>query len=136
AGKYKDIQELQNLIIKETNGIQIRLKDVAEVRDTQKDVEKLARNNQQNTILIQIMKQSDANAVAVSELVKQSAQSIEKDYEINNVKLSVADDTSDFTLTAANNVIFDIFLAIFLVAAVMLLFLHSLRNAFIVMITI
>src|SRR5690606_24928470 len=80
--------------------------------------------------------QSDANAVAVSELVKQSAQSIEKDYEINNVKLSVADDTSDFTLTAANNVIFDIFLAIFLVAAVMLLFLHSLRNAFIVMITI
>ena len=136
AGKYKDVQELQNLIIKETNGIQIRLKDVAEVRDTQKDVEKLARNNQQNTILIQVMKQSDANAVAVSELVKQSAQSIERDYEVNNIKLSVADDTSDFTLTAANNVIFDIFLAIFLVAAVMLLFLHSLRNAFIVMITI
>src|SRR5690606_2113938 len=42
----------------------------------------------------------------------------------------------EFTLTAANNVIFDIFLAIFLVAAVMLLFLHSIRNAFIVMITI
>lgn len=136
AGKYKDVTELQNLIIKEKNGIQIRLKDVAEVRDTQKDVEKLARNNQQNTILIQVMKQSDANAVAVSELVKQSAQSIEKDYEVNNVKLSIADDTSDFTLTAANNVIFDIFLAIFLVAAVMLLFLHSLRNAFIVMVTI
>lgn len=136
AGKYKDVAELQNLIIKEKNGIQIRLKDVAEVRDTQKDVEKLARNNQQNTILIQVMKQSDANAVAVSELVKKSAQSIENDYKANSVKLSIADDTSDFTLTAANNVIFDIFLAVFLVAAVMLLFLHSLRNAFIVMITI
>ncbi|WP_026712184.1 efflux RND transporter permease subunit [Flavobacterium filum] len=136
AGKYKDVTELQNLIIKEKNGIQIRLKDVAEVRDTQKDVEKLARNNQQNTILIQVMKQSDANAVAVSELVRKTALGIEKDYEVNNVKLAIADDTSDFTLTAANNVIFDIFLAIFLVAAVMLLFLHSLRNAFIVMVTI
>lgn len=136
AGKYKDVQELQNLIIKEKNGIQIRLKDVAEVRDTQKDVEKLARNNQENTILIQVMKQSDANAVAVSELVRKSASSIEVDYKVNELKLDIADDTSTFTLTAANNVIFDIFLAIILVAAVMLLFLHSLRNALIVMVTI
>src|SRR5690606_32330026 len=129
AGKYKDIQELQNLIIKEKDGIQIRLKDVAEVRDTQKDVEKLARNNQENAILIQIMKQSDANAVAVSELVRNSVKEIENDYKENNVKLVIANDTSEFTLTAANNVIFDIFFAVFLVAAVMLLFLHSLRNA-------
>src|SRR5690606_29000728 len=37
---------------------------------------------------------------------------------------------------AADNVIFDLFLAIFLVAAVMLLFLHSIRNALIVMVAI
>src|SRR5690606_30353224 len=37
---------------------------------------------------------------------------------------------------AANHVIFDLFLAIFLVAAVMMLFLHSLRNALIVMVAI
>lgn len=136
AGKYKDVQELQNLIIKEKNGIQIRLRDVAEVMDTQKDVEKLARNNQENAILLQILKQSDANAVAVSELVHKAVYNIEKDYEANNVKLAIADDSSQFTLVAANNVMFDLFLAIFLVAAVMLLFLHSLRNALIVMITI
>ncbi len=136
AGKYKDVQELQNLIIKETNGIQIRLKDVAEVRDTQKDVEKLARNDQESAILIQVLKQSDANAVAVSELVRQTVQEIETDYAANNVKLNIANDTSEFTLTAANNVIFDIFFAVFLVGAVMLLFLHSLRNALIVMVTI
>src|SRR5690554_4185299 len=136
AGKYKDVQELQNLIIKEISGIQIRLSDVAEVRDTQKEVEKLARNNQESAILIQVLKQSDANAVAVSELVRKTVQEIETDYAANNVKLDIANDTSEFTLTAANNVIFDIFLAIFLVAAVMLLFLHSFRNALIVMVTI
>ena len=136
AGKYKDVQELQNLIIKETNGIQVRLKDVAEVRDTQKEVEKLARNNQESAILIQVLKQSDANAVAVSELVRNAVQAIETDYAANNVKLNIANDTSEFTLTAANNVIFDIFFAVFLVGAVMLLFLHSFRNALIVMVTI
>ena len=136
AGKYKDVLELQNLIIKETDGIQIRLKDVAEVRDTQKEVEKLARNNRESAILIQVLKQSDANAVAVSELIRNSVQEIETDYAANNVKLNIANDTSEFTLTAANNVIFDIFFAVFLVGAVMLLFLHSLRNALIVMVTI
>lgn len=136
AGKYKDVQELQNLIIKEENGIQIRLSDVAEVRDTQKDVEKLARNNQENAILIQVMKQSDANAVAVSELIHKSIKEIESDYKKSELNLAVANDTSEFTLVAANNVIFDIFLAVFLVAVVMLLFLQSFRNALIVMVTI
>lgn len=136
AGKYKDVAELKNLVIKETNGIQIRLSDVAEVMDTQKDVEKLARSNQESAILLQILKQTDANAVAVSELVQKAAKSIEEDYKVNKVKLNIADDTTQFTLVAANNVMFDLFLAIFLVAAVMLLFLHSLRNALIVMVTI
>src|SRR5690606_34052960 len=72
----------------------------------------------------------------VSEAVREVVSQIEVDYKVNDVKLQIANDTSEFTLTAANNVIFDIFLAVFLVAAVMLLFLHSIRNAFIVMITI
>src|SRR5690606_22885708 len=96
AGKYKDVAELQNLVVKEKEGVQIRLGDVAEVRDTQKDVEKIARNNQENAILIQILKQSDANAVAVSELIQAAVKQIEKDYEANNVKLHIANDTSEF----------------------------------------
>ena len=136
AGKYKDVEELKNLIISDKNGVQVRLGDVAEIRDTQKEVEKIARFNQENAILIQVMKQSDANAVSVSELVRKSIDRIEKDYAAENVKLTIANDSSQFTLTAADNVIFDLFLAIFLVAAVMLLFLHSMRNALIVMVAI
>lgn len=136
SGKYKDVEELRNLVISDKNGIQVRLGDVAEIRDTQKEVEKIARFNQENAILIQVMKQSDANAVAVSELIRKSIDQIEKDYVSENVKLTIANDSSTFTLTAADNVIFDLFLAIFLVAAVMLLFLHSMRNALIVMVAI
>lgn len=136
AGKYKDVEELSNLVISDKNGIQVRLGDVAEIRDTQKEVEKIARFNQENAVLIQVMKQSDANAVSVSQLIRESIEKIEKDYASENVKLTIANDSSTFTLTAADNVIFDLFLAIFLVAAVMLLFLHSMRNALIVMVAI
>ena len=51
-------------------------------------------------------------------------------------KIKVVNDTTDFTLESADHVIFDLFLAIVLVAIVMLLFLHSVRNAFIVMVSI
>lgn len=136
AGKYQDVEELKNLVISSDNGVQIRLADVAEIIDTQKEADKLARLDQKSAILIQVMKQSDANAVAVSELIGQTVKQIEADYKSDGVVLQIANDTSEYTLTAANNVLFDLFLAIFLVAIVMLLFLHSFRNALIVMVSI
>lgn len=136
SGKYQTVEELRNLVISDKDGVQIRLSDVADVQDTQKDAEKIARLNQENAILLQVMKQSDANAVEVSKGVKELVEKIETDYKAQNVKLKIANDTSEFTLAAANHVMFDLLLAIFLVAIVMLLFLHSLRNAFIVMVSI
>lgn len=137
SGKYADVDMLRNLVIKTSeDGSQVRLKDVADVRDGQKDVEKLARQDQQETIVVQIVKQSDANAVSVSEEVHKQIATIEKEYEASNLKMMVASDSSEFTLESANDVVFDLFIAIILVAVVMLLFLHSVRNSLIVMVSI
>lgn len=136
SGKYKSLSELSNLIVSDKNGVQVRLSDVAFVEDSQKDVDKVARIDMKPAILLQVIKQSDANAVEVSELIQKAMKNIEKDYAKDNLKLTVVNDTSTFTLNAANNVTHDLFIAVFLVAAVMLLFLHSMRNAFIVMVSI
>ena len=136
SGKYRDVQEMNNLVVSNKNGAQVRLSDIATVFDTQKDVEKVARFNQKSTILMQIKKQSDANAVSVSELVQETIGTVQNSYKAQGVKINIVDDTTEFTLEAANHVIFDLFLAIILVAIVMLLFLHNIRNAFIVMVSI
>lgn len=136
SGKYKDVAEMNNLVVSNKDGAQVRLSDIATVFDTQKDVEKVARFNQKSTILMQIKKQSDANAVSVSELVQKTIAQVQDNYKTQGVKVNIVDDTTDFTLEAADHVIFDLFLAIILVAVVMLLFLHNIRNAFIVMVSI
>ncbi|MDN5626554.1 MAG: efflux RND transporter permease subunit [Weeksellaceae bacterium] len=136
SGKYKSVEEMNNLVVSNKNGAQVRLSDIATVLDTQKDVEKIARYNQNSTILMQIKKQSDANAVSVSELVQKTIAQVQDNYKTQGVKVNIVDDTTDFTLEAADHVIFDLFLAIILVAVVMLLFLHNIRNAFIVMVSI
>ncbi|WP_207536111.1 efflux RND transporter permease subunit [Desertivirga arenae] len=136
SGKYASVAELQNLIVSDKNGIQVRLGDIAEVRDTQKDVEKLARVDRRAAIALQIVKQSDANAVKVSDGVKTNIATLTGEYKKINLDLTIANDSSVYTLESADAVIHDLFLAVILVAFVMLFFLHSLRNAAIVMVSI
>lgn len=136
SGKITSVQQLRDLTIASKDGINIKLSDVAEVQDTQKQVEKIARIDQKNTLLLQVQKQTDANAVTVSELVQKKIKSIEEQYKAQNVKVDLANDTSVFTLNAADSVMHDLLIAVALVAFVMLFFLHSLRNAVIVMVSI
>lgn len=137
SGKYKSVDELRNLVVATTAaGAQVRLMDVADVQDAMKDVEKVARVNQQSAIAVQVIKQSDANAVAVSKKVRTNLEKLEKDYASSGLKINVASDSSVYTLESADAVIFDLFLAIILVALVMLFFLHSIRNSLIVMVAI
>ncbi|WEK36996.1 MAG: efflux RND transporter permease subunit [Candidatus Pseudobacter hemicellulosilyticus] len=136
AGKYKDVEEMRNLVLTSKNGIQVRLRDVADVQDSKKEVEKISRVNQQSSIAVQIQKQSDANAVAVAEDVYKQIAQLEKDYGSVELKLAIANDSTIFTREAADSVVHDLLIAILLVAFVMLFFLHSLRNAIIVMVSI
>lgn len=137
AGKYTNLDELRNLVVATTsNGALVRLSDVAEVQDTKKEIELINRINLQNSIGISIQKQSDANAVSVSELVRKELTKLEETYKAENLKFTIAQDSSEYTLEAADAVIHDLILAVVLVAAIMLLFLHSIRNSLIVMVAI
>jgi len=136
AGKYKNVEEVRNLVILNKDGSQVRLKNVADVQDTQKDAEKLARVNLQSSIALQVIKQSDANAVSVSEQITAGIEKLQRDYAGAGLKIDIANDSSIYTLASADAVIHDLILAIILVAFVMLFFLHSIRNALIVMVAI
>ena len=85
---------------------------------------------------ILIQKQTDANTVDVSKRVRDSLQELEGDYAKIGLKFTVSQDSSTFTLDAANAVKKDLLFAIVLVALVMLIFLHSIRNSLIVMVAI
>ncbi len=137
AGKFSSIDALRNLIIASLPKTgDIRLNDIAEVEDGQKDIVSLSRINGVPSIGIYVQKQSDANAVEVSQLVRKELTRLETVYKNENLKFNVAQDASVFTIDAANDVKFDLMWAVILVAVVMLLFLHSIRNSFIVMLAI
>ncbi|MBS1910991.1 MAG: efflux RND transporter permease subunit [Bacteroidetes bacterium] len=137
AGKLTSVDQMRALVIgKSRTGGDIKLSDVAEVQDGAKDAENFSRFNTKTSIGVLIQKQPDANAVDVARDVRAEFTKIEREYAASHVKFDIAQDGSVFTVDAANAVEHDLMLAIVLVAAVMLLFLHSIRNSVIVMVAI
>ncbi|MFZ1664222.1 MAG: efflux RND transporter permease subunit [Flavobacteriales bacterium] len=137
SGKYTSVEQLNDLVVKRRmDGSLIRLNEIAQVVDTEKDPEIISRVNGADAIGLTIQKQTDANAVTLSEEVRTEIGELQKQYASAGLSFSIPSDTSEFTLEAANHVIFDLLLAVVLVALVMLLFLHSIRNAVIVMLAV
>ena len=136
AGKYKSVADLQNLIVASNGTSTVKLKDIAEVYDGTIDQLTVSRYNGINGIGLRIKKQSDANAVEMSKQTKLKFKDLEDKYKKEGLKFVVATDTSLPTIEAVDAVFHDLELAIFLVAAVMILFLHSMRNAIIVLVSI
>lgn len=137
TGKFTSVAQLNDLTVAQpATGSAIKLRDIASVSDIVKDAAAVNRYNGVNGIGILIKKQNGANAVEISKQVKQRIALLEKKYAADGVKMIIADDTADFTMESANAVTHDLIIAVILVAAIMLLFLHSLRDSIIVLVAI
>jgi HAE1 family hydrophobic/amphiphilic exporter-1 len=137
SGKIKGLDELRNLILTTSKeGSQVLLKDIAEVYDTKKETSTISRINGKPALGISISKQGDGNTVEVSKKVMMKIDELQVRYADDHLKFEVANDSSKFTLEAADHVINDLILAVVLVALIMLFFLHNFRNALIVMVAI
>jgi len=136
-GKFISPDEMRNLVItrSKAGGI-IRLSDVAEVQDGRMEYTNLNRLNGASSIGILVQKTTDGNTVDVSANVRKELNKLESEYKEIGLEFNIAQDGSIFTMDSANAVKEDLAIAVVLVAIVMLIFLHSLRNSLIVMVAI
>ena len=134
---YNQIELLYNLVVKDDGaGSRILLSEVATVSDAQEQVETINRINGKSAIGVQVFKTGDANAVEVSELVKEKLAELKELYVDQGFSYEIASDQSIYTLDSADAVMHDLFLAVLIVGVVMLFFLHSLRSALFVLVAI
>ncbi|MCF0175871.1 MAG: efflux RND transporter permease subunit, partial [Bacteroidales bacterium] len=134
SGKLTDLDMIRNLVLMTLpTGTQIRLCDIAEVLEQPKDITKIARVDGRDAVLLNIYKQSDANAIDLSDAVHETVAQLENEYSADGLKIDFVSDTSEFTRASIKSVLIDLLLAVILVALVILLFLGNVRNALIVM---
>jgi hydrophobic/amphiphilic exporter-1 (mainly G- bacteria), HAE1 family len=137
SARFKNIRDIENIVVSiNDNGCKIKLKDIAEVLDIEKEPSMLARINGKNSVGLSIKRQTQANTVEVCHLINKELTALEETYKSKKLKFEVPFDSSVFTKKAADSVMHDLMYAILLVSLVMMVFLHGIRNSFIVMIAI
>lgn len=137
SGKFASIEDMRELIVSRSQeGGDVHLGDVAEIEDGKQDYTMLCRLNGRSSIGVNILKQTDANTVDVCNRVKEAIRELEQEHRQDGLKFEAVADASLFTIEAADAVKEDLLMAVLLVAAVMFLFLHSIRNSIIVLIAI
>ena len=137
SGKFNSVSELSNhSVLQKPDGSIVKLKDIAEVISTEQEPKTIYHINGKQTIGLQITKNQDANTVKVIDEIKSELSKLGQEYKIINLEFRVSNDGSIVIKEAARGVARDLSYAILLVTAIMLLFLHSFRNALIIMVTV
>lgn len=133
--EFSSPQEVAEVVVANHNGIPIKLKDVAEVRDFFKETTFEVRVNGQHAMAVFIQKQSGENTVEVTRAVRQELEQIKKNLP-PDVKPRMVMDNSEFILASVGTLRETVFWAVFFVFLVLLFFLQDLRASIIVAVAI
>jgi multidrug efflux pump subunit AcrB len=69
-GQLKNVNDIANIIVRNSNGAPIYLRDVASIKDTVKKNESYARLNGKNVLTLNIVKRNGENLIATTDAVK------------------------------------------------------------------
>ncbi|HDZ69006.1 MAG TPA: efflux RND transporter permease subunit, partial [Phycisphaerales bacterium] len=133
--EFSSPEEVAEVVIAQRNGIAIKLKDVADVRDFFKERTYDVRVNGRKGMAVFVQKQSGENTVEVAKRVAAKLDEIKKNLP-PDVKPKIVLDSSEFILASVSNLRNTVFWAGFFVFIVILFFLRDLRASIIVALAI
>jgi multidrug efflux pump len=116
----------REVVIAQTNGAPVRLRDVADVVDGLEDQSVAATYQGRPAIIIEVQRQPGANTVATVEALRKALPEIQRAMPAG-VRVAVVDDRTDTIKASIHEVEITLALSVGLVVLVVLLFLRTLR---------
>jgi len=129
------VEQFAQLIVRQQEGLLIRIGDVARIEIAPEDVRRIARFNGEPAVALGVIKTSVANPLEVSQEVRAELPRIEKSLP-TGMRVRIAYDSSIFIQESINSVQKTILEAVVLVVLVIFFFLRNLRATLIPVITI
>ena len=123
-GQFESPEPINDLIVAYHNGGAVRIRDVGKAEDGVENDRQVARFSGQTTVGLGVVKQSDANTVALAAAVRKRMAELEVNFPAG-LSYTVAADDSEYIQASISDLIFTIFLATGLVVLVILGFLRN-----------
>jgi multidrug efflux pump len=128
VGEVKDIEEIRNVVMNTSSGAQIKLKDIANVRDSFQKPENFARYNGKNVVTLNVIKKSGQNLLDASDQIETIIADMQKTKLPPNLIVQVTGDQSRFTRNTVNELNNTIIIG-FILVTIVLMFFMGLVNA-------
>ncbi len=134
-GEFQSKEDIEKTAIKRnTDGSVIYVSDIANVKESFKEREGLTRFNGNEAVGLLVYKEPESNTVEIALRVNEVVKQLRKEYPDYN--LQVVSDFSKFIVGAIDNVKQEIYYGGILAFIVLFFFLASIRNIFVIGITI
>ena len=134
-GQFKNVFDIQKIIIRNTSGSPIYLKDIAEIKDTVKERESYARLNGKNVVTLNIVKRAGENLIETSDGVKATIDRLRGSLIPPNLNVVITGDQSKATRTSFNDLVNSIVIG-FVLVLIILMFFMGFTNAFFVALSV
>jgi len=131
VGQLNSLEAIRRLRIPTPRGGVVYLSELANVQDAAADPQTINRLNARSTVGIDVLKQTGANTVSVSDGVQKSIAELKRTLP-EDISFTVYRDTADDTREAVNDVRTSLLLGALLASLVTYLFLHNFRAMVIV----
>ncbi|MCC6502685.1 MAG: efflux RND transporter permease subunit [Deltaproteobacteria bacterium] len=129
-GRIERVSDFENLIIADRKGAPVRVKDVADVLDTQEEPRTMSRLDGNNAVSVLVRKQSGTNTVEVIDKIKEKLEEIKGSLP-QDIQTQVVIDQSRFIKKAVSQVEEHLVLGSILASIIILLFIRNWRTALI-----
>lgn len=134
-GQIKTSFDLEKIIVRNSKGSPIYLKDVAQIKDTVKENESYARLDGKNVITLNIIKRAGENLIETSDNVKKATEELSKAQFPRDLDVRVTGDQSNQTRTSFKDLVNSIVIG-FILVLIILMFFMGVTNAFFVALSV
>lgn len=121
--QMESIEEIKKTPIQIADGTILKLEDIAEIAETEKEVESISRYNGEECVMISVTKSSDGNTVSAVNAVLKETENITKEY--SNISLEVVSESGSSIENSIMSVVENIFIGAFLSIIVLFVFLKN-----------
>lgn len=135
SSMYQNVEQIAQTIVTMRDGVPIRVRDVANVRDDYEDITNIVEINGRNSVTVEIQKQSDANTLDVTQQVVQTMQEFQSSLPAS-VTMQVLNNEGQFIEDSISNLAQSALIALVVVILILLLFMGGWRIAFVVAMSI
>ncbi len=135
VGEVTNIDQIKNIVINTSSGAQVKLRDIAQIRDGFHQPENFARYNGKNVVTLNVIKKSGQNLLDASDKIKAIISDMQKTKLPSNLIIQVTGDQSRNTRNTVNELNNTIILG-FIFVTIVLMFFMGLVNALFVALSV